>query len=391
MFIAFLFCIFFTTGCANNSHASIEKKIETRKSKAELINISEEAIKSIGLMNESVSIKNVDFQVKYNGIVKAIPRKTFYVASPVKGRVLNIFVDQGETILNNQKLAEISSQDIAELELGIVEKQIDLERETEEARLELSLAENSYLREKKLFEDGITAKKDFLETETKYKRAENDFNIISRKKESVADLSKKRLSILGANSIDSKAGFIEIRAPQSGIVLKRLVNPGEIVSESSVLLQASDLSEVFLESNIYEKDLSEIKIGEKIAFYAEAFPGIVFNGDINYIAQTADPDTRTIPIRARIQNPEHNLKPEMFGKMLISLSNKKVLAISKKAVQKVDNKSVVYIKLEPGYREVEIKTGREAYGIVEVLSGLKSEQKVVTEGSFWLRSKLHNI
>lgn len=385
-----LLLVFLSAGCINQNK---KPQIVNRGDESKIVNLSSDAIKNIGIAIEPAEIKKVSFHLKYNGIVKAIPSKSFFVASPVKGRVIDIFVDQNQTIKQGQKLSIISSQDVAEVQLDLAEKQIGLKGQIEQAKLELSLAENNYMIEKELFENRITPKRDFLEAENRYKRAQNNLKVLEEEQGSLNILAKKRLAILGAESDEasSKSGYIDIIAQQNGIILKRYVNPGEVVDENTTLLQASDISEVFLESNVYEKDIAEVQLGERITFYSEAFPDNAFEGEISYIAQAADPNTRTIPVRAKIKNPANQLKPEMFGKIFIGLENKEVLAINRKAVQKVDDKSVVYIKVPIGFKEIEVVTGRESDGLVEIISGLKPRQRVVTEGSFWLKSKLHSV
>ena len=387
--ILILICLnFILSGCALNKNTSL-----TKEDTSKIVNISKDAIKSIGMIVEKAEVKKVSFQLKYNGIVKIIPSKSFYVASPVRGKIVDVFIDQNQPVSKGEEIATISSQDIAELELDIVEKQIGLMGDVDQARLELSLAENNYNIEKELYENRITPKKDFLEAENRYKRALNYQEVLEKKQESFGMLSEKRLAILGAdiNDAGSKSGRTVVVAQQEGVILKRLVNPGEIVNENAVLFQASDLSEVFLESNIYEKDIAEVGPGEKVKFYAEAFPKTSFEGEISYISQTADPDTRTITVRAKIENPGNLLKPEMFGKMFIGLAPREMLVINKKAVQTVDDKSVVYIKVPNGFKEIEVVTGKESGKLVEVIKGLEPNEEVVTEGSFWLKSKLHSV
>ena len=386
----YILVILLFTGCAK--HQSNPKDIAIRgDSTGEILNISKETAESIGLKTELTQIKKVNFKLKYNGIVKEVPNKSFFVASPVNGRVQKVFVEPNQEVTMNQKLAEISSQDVAEVQFDVTKEEIDLEGEVEKAKLELSLAKNNYDRELKLFEDGITSKKEFLEAENEYKIAKNDLTILEKKKKSVTELAEKRLAILGSHIDDStsKSGLAEIRAPLSGFILKRLINPGEVVEKDKVLFEASDLSEVILESKIYEKDLPEVNLGEDVTFTTEAYPGEVFHGQVNYISQVVDPDTRTIAVKARIQNLNYKLKPEMFGKMFISLSSKEALVINKEAIQKVDNEDVVYVKTDKGFKEVKAKIGKYTDGLVEIISGLKSGQEIVTQGSFWLKSELH--
>ena len=389
-----IFCtlaMFLLVGCSRSDSSS--KSLVVRKDGTnQFLQVSKETAKSIDLKTQVTQIKKVSFNLRYNGTVKEVPNKSFFVASPVNGSVLKVLVEPNQVVKMNQELAEISSQDIAEIQFDITKEQIDLEGDIEKARLDLDLAKNSYDREQKLFQEGITAKKEFLEVENRYKTAQNNLEILEKKKKSISELAEKRLAILGSHIgyvTSNKSGQMEIRSPLSGIILKRIINPGEVVEKDKILFEASDLSEVFLESKIYEKDLPDISLGKKVTFTTEACPDEIFHGEINYIAQTVDPDTRTVVVRARIQNPTFKLKPEMYGKMFISLSDEKALVISKEAVQRVDNDDVVYLKTINGFKEIKIKLGKNTDGLVEVVSGLKLKQEIVTQGSFWLKSELH--
>ncbi len=381
--------LFFTSGCC------FEKKLvhhtPIQKSRG-VIQISKETAKSIGLKTELVEKKKIGFQLRFNGIVKSIPYKTFYIASPVKGRILKVYVEPNQQITKSQLLCEIASQDVAELQLNINEKLIELEGNIEEAKLELSLKENTYNREKDLFEHGITAKKEFLEAENEYKIAQTNLSILEKSKEALEKLAEKRLSIIGSDLKENinNGGYVQVKASENGLVLKRLINPGEVVDENKVLFEASDLSEIYLESNVYEKDIPEILIGEKVVFTAEAYPDKVFNGVISYISQTVDPQTRTITVRAKILNPGNKLKPEMYGNILIKMKEREVLVVNKTAIQELDNDYVVYVKTYGGYKEVTVKLGKESNGIVEIVSGLNPGDKVITHGSFWIKSEYHS-
>ncbi|MBI3591093.1 MAG: efflux RND transporter periplasmic adaptor subunit [Candidatus Melainabacteria bacterium] len=388
IFFGILFSLFLT-GCAKPNNNLIDFRKD--KSACKVLSIPAETAQSIGLKTEIAQIEKVSFQLKFNGIVKQVPNKSFFIASPVNGRVVKVLVEPNQLVSGGEKVAEISSQDVAEIQFDVTKEEIDLEGEVEKAKLELELSKTNFERESKLYEDGITAKKDYLEAESKYKVAQNNLIILEKKKQSITELSEKRLSILGShNNPNSLGGFAEVSSPGRAIILKRLINPGEVVDKDKILFEASDLSEVFVESQIYEKDLPKVILGEKVTFTTEASPKDIFHGVINYISQVVDPQTRTVAVRAKIQNTNYKLKPEMFGKMFISLSDKEALVITKQAVQKVDNKDVVFVKAQDGFKEVKVKLGKETDGLVEVLSGLRPSQEIVTQGSFWLKSELHS-
>ncbi len=382
--------LFILTGCAKNNQG--QNNLLTSRSGINILQVSDETAKSIGLKTELTKIKKVNFQVVYNGIVKAVPNKTFVVVSPVSGRVLKVSVEPNQIVTKGEKLAEISSQDVAQVQFDVKKELIDLEGEIEDAKLNLTLAESSYNRESQLFKDGITAKKDFLEAENKYKIAQHNLSILEKKRGAINDLAEKRLSILGSHIAEgsSDTGFVEIKSPVAGIILKRGINPGEVVDAEKVLFEASDLSEIYLESQIYQKDLSGVSLKKKVTFTTEATPGEVYSGEVNYISQTINPETRTVAVRAKIQNPNYKLKPEMFGKMSISLADKEALVINKEAVQKVDNNNIAYVKTDTGFKETKVKLGNHTDGLIEILDGLKPGQEVATEGSFWLKSELHS-
>ncbi len=380
--------LFFLSGCCLGKKAINHAPIKARG----IINVSKETAESIGLQTEVAQRKKVNFQLGFNGIVKAIPNKTFFIASPVKGRLVNVYVEPNDQITKSKLLCEIASQDVAELQLNINEKLIDLEGKIEEARLELSLAESTFNREQELFNNGITAKKEFLEAENNYKISKANLAILERSKQSLEKLAEKRLSIVGSHLDENikDSGVVEIVAPNNGIILTRLINPGEVVDENKVLFEVSDLSEVFLESHVYEKDLSEVSLGEEVTFTTEASPSDVFHGTLSYISERVASETRTVTVRAKIRNPRHKLKPEMFGTMFIHSPKKETVVVNKSAIQRVDNQDVIYVKTPYGFKEVKVKIGKETDSVIEILNGLKPNEAVVTSGSFWLKSELHN-
>ena len=380
--------LFFLSGCCLKKEAINHAPIKARG----IISVSKETAESIGLQTEVAQRKKVNFQLGFNGIVKTIPNKTFFIASPVKGRLLNVYVEPNNQITKNKLLCEIASQDIAELQLNINEKLIELEGKIEEARLELSLAENTFNREQELFNNGITAKKEFLEAENNYKISKTNLAILERSKQSLEKLAEKRLSIVGSHLDESikNSGVVEIVAPNNGIILTRLVNPGEVVDENKVLFEVSDLTEVFLESQVYEKDLPGISLGEEVTFTTEASPSDIFHGTLSYISERVASETRTVTVRAKIRNSRHKLKPEMFGTMFIHSPKKEAVVVNKSAIQRVDNQDVVYVETPYGFKEVKVKIGKETDSAIEILNGLKPNEAVVTSGSFWLKSELHN-
>lgn len=134
--------------------------------------------------------------------------------------------------------------------------------------------------------------------------------------------------------------------------------------------------------------MSNIHPGQQIELHANSFPTKKFIGTLNFVAESVNPDTRTLMVRAEVPNPDRLLKPKMFGRMKILVMQDKVLSLPKEAVQDAGSDKVVYISLgEERFEERKIEIGRESDGFVEVISGVRDGEKIVTAGSFDLRAK----
>ncbi len=356
----------------------------------QIIKLNAEAVKSIGIQTETAEKKIVTFQLPYTGVVKTIPSKSFILMSPVHGAISRVYAEQNDWVTKGQVLLEITSQDVAELQYNLQEKDINLDTDVNQAQVEYDLALANYNREKELYDKGIVALKEIQEVEARLKRALSTLDSLKKQKQALLKAGTAKVNIFGA-SINDSSGLSKVRAPNDAIVIRRPINPGEVVAQNTLLFELADLSEVFLEANIYQKDLNEVQLHEKVLFTSEVYPDDYLQGVINYISPTIDPVTRTVTVRATIPNQTFKLKPEMFGKIFINMSEKEAFVVSKAALQEVDENNVVYLETEEGYKEVPVTIGRSNKDQVEILEGLQPGDKVVSTGSYWLKSKLHSL
>ncbi len=182
--------------------------------------------------------------------------------------------------------------------------------------------------------------------------------------------------------------LVPVVSPETGIVIERLVNVGELVDPSKALFTVADFHIVWLKADVYEKDISKVSEGQPIELTLESFPGEIFQGKLNYVSDSINSDTRTLSVRAEVDNPGLKLKPKMFAKMTIQVGAQKVLTIPKEAVQDTDTDKVVYVPVgNNSFREQKVQIGGESGPYYEVLSGLHPGETVVTTGSFDLRSE----
>jgi cobalt-zinc-cadmium efflux system membrane fusion protein len=182
----------------------------------------------------------------------------------------------------------------------------------------------------------------------------------------------------------------EIISQYSGMVIAENISIGNRVDELTSIFTIADLGNIYANFDVYEKDIGKIKIGQKIKVKSTAYPDKIFAGRIIFISPTVDDRTKTIKIRAEIDNNEYLLRFNMFVTGDIVIRNPgKYLSIPTKAIQTFGEKEIVFVQTSDNEfmaREVEI--GFSSGELSQVVNGLKEGEKVVTEGSFLLKSEL---
>ncbi len=171
-----------------------------------------------------------------------------------------------------------------------------------------------------------------------------------------------------------------IRAPFAGYVSLRTVSPGAIVSAGTPIATVSDLSRIKLDFTIPETRLSMIREGQPIKAVAAAWPDRPFNGTIATIDPVIDPATRAVRVRAILPNPDRALKPGMLLTVRVETRQRRSLAVPELAIVGDGDERYVFLLQDRKVKRTKVKTGIRQKGLVEILDGLQSGQKVVTEG-----------
>ena len=155
------------------------------------------------------------------------------------------------------------------------------------------------------------AKKDLLNAQTMSTQA----NAAIEQAEAALQQSQRGLEILGLKP-GAFGQHVEVKAPVSGKVLEMTIVPGEYRNDtSSPVLTIADLSTVWVTSDVPESSIRMVRKGERVDIELAAYPGEVFHGRVAQIADTVDPETRTIKVRAEVQNLDGRLRPEMFARI----------------------------------------------------------------------------
>ncbi|OGF12271.1 MAG: hypothetical protein A2W00_05695 [Candidatus Eisenbacteria bacterium RBG_16_71_46] len=207
---------------------------------------------------------------------------------------------------------------------------------------------------------------------------------------------RERLVLLGVPAEEiarlererSASARLVLRAPFSGTVLERGVVEGQYVGPDTPLLTLADLSRVWLLADVYEMDLTRVRVGDPVVFTAEALPGSQFEGRVEFVYPTVSTDTRTIKARIVLANPRGQLKPGMFGRAAMRGGRAPVLAVPSEAVVYTGEHHYVFIAHPDGHFEPRmVWVGLQTGDWVEIRRGLAEGETVVSSASFLIDSE----
>ncbi len=177
-------------------------------------------------------------------------------------------------------------------------------------------------------------------------------------------------------------------APASGVITKRDALPGMRVNAGEMPIEMVDLSRVWVLADVYESELRHVKVGMTATLSLKAYPNETFKGRVAFIAPELNPATRTVSVRLEFPNPTGELKPEMFGEVVLKGSARKGLRVPTDAVIDSGTKNVVFVALGDGkFQPREVELGDSDGDHVEVVKGLSEGDQVVTRANFLIDSE----
>ena len=200
----------------------------------------------------------------------------------------------------------------------------------------------------------------------------------------------KKDDVLCRIKVDDQSDLIDVKSPYDGVIIGDFDTVGQKVEKISSLCAIADLSKVWANFDIYEKDIAKVKIGQNIMLSSSAYSDQSFEGKIVFISPRVDETTRTIKIRALIENPEYLLKLGMFvNGEIISQGSQEYLTVPASAVQTLGDKQIVFVKTGDGeFHKKEISIVLQTTDQVAVSEGVNAGDIVVTDGAFLLKSDL---
>ncbi len=331
------------------------------------IELTKEQVDASAIGIEKAAPARIRTSQQLPGEIRFNEDRTAHVVPRLAGVVESVPANLGQLVKRGQILAVIASTALSEQRSELLS-----------AQKRLALARSTHEREKKLWEERISAEQDYLQAQQALKEAEI----------AVANNQQKLVALGAGATVSGKLSRYEIKAPFDGMIVEKHIALGEAVKEDASIFTISDLSSVWAEIVVPAKDLNLVRVGEKVVVRATAFESEAA-GSISYVGALLGQDTRTAKARVSLANPKMAWRPGMFVTVKVVSGETEVpVSVVAEAVQTIDDENVVFVRLADGFVRQAVSLGRSDGKRVEVLGGLTAETPYAASGSFILKSEL---
>jgi len=340
----------------------------------ETVRLSKEELEEFGIQTSLAGPGELNISVTLPGEVSVNADKVAHVVPRVSGVVREVRKNLGDHVKLGEVMAVLESRELAGAK---AEYLAAIER--------LSLAKANYSREERLWRKKVSSEQDYLNAKQELAEIRIALRSAEQKLHALG-FTEKYLKQLPEHT-DATFTFYEITAPFNGTVIKKHVALGEAVQNDAGLFVVADLSTVWVDLSVYEKDLPFVKEGAKVAITAgHSIPNAT--GVISYVGPIVGEQTRTAIARAVVSNDKGALRPGLFITGKVTVKNISVPVIAPKtALQTYEGKTVVFIETAEGFEPSPVTVGQSDETNVEIVSGLSSGNKYATKGAFTLKAQ----
>lgn len=390
------------SGCNKNEEKNTENTStevtanETKKEEpkvTDIITLTKESVELYKIKSNQVKEKEYRKNISTTGVIKPTEDSLFKVYSVASGKIVSDNITVGDTVYKNQILGNVQNTEIVKIYANFIHEFHGNEVLIRQAKLKLDLARKNFEREQKLLLEGISSRKEYLQTKTDMDLAEAEVQGLEEhnvhlKNETQALLSQYNVS-LESNRFEKINSNSPIKANESGVVIKKSINVGSMVTTETVLYEIADLKKVLLEASVYASDQSLVKTGQKVEFESESLPNKKFLGEISFLDPNINSETKTFTARIIINNPKLELKSGMFGKVtIIGKSMYKKPFITENSLQNNGDEKFVFLDLGNGkYKKKLVSIDQKYDGGYLISNGVNTGDKIVTQGAFTLKAE----
>jgi len=326
------------------------------------------------LKSDKAAIADFPDRLYVTGKAAVTEDRTTVVPSRVIGRIESIYFASGEYVPQGKLLATIYSPDF----ISAKEEYLQSLRKSKEGQAQDEFSKLTVMSRKKLQIMGLS---------------QEDINEIGKSSEKIQPTSET------SSTLDSDA-FLKLRAPRSGYIIAKGAALGNTVNVGDTLFTIGDLRKVWFLGDVYPEDLPKIKKDQEVVIQVAGSKEPIL-GKVSFISPMVDPTTRSIKIRAIMDNPNGVLKADMYVQGSVTLQKRRALVVPITAIVRTPDQDIVFKKIiaknadnsvlvSVDYKRVPVKIGAEQDGLASIDEGIKEGDEIITDGAWLLDSNLNS-
>lgn len=376
------------TGCSSDAKSntntedaheqSSEQHSEESGQHAREVKLSQKQQESLGISVEKLSGGSATSTISRPASVGYDLDQIAKVGPRIKAKVVVVQKDLGDRVQEGDPIALMSSVELGKAKAEYIRLKAKLK--AERARFE---------REQSLYEQDISSQAEQLEAEATFQQAKAELNSAAEALR-LYGLSQNEVDNIETGS-DQPLSYFNLSSPIAGVIQERELSPGQTISSSETPIHVANLSKVWVMIDAYEQDVEYLNDGQNVNITVRSIPNQTFKGTVDWVSYSLQEDSRTMPVRAEINNPNKKLRAGMFGTARIETGQThKTAMIPTDAVQSMEGEQVVFVpgKESGSFKAVSVVLGDENGGYVEIAAGLQPSVKAVTSGAFDIKSTL---
>lgn len=380
LFLASCCALALLTGCSGGGAAATSPPLaEAPGTNQGLVVFAEDSPKLAQVQVAAVGIAEIPIEeVNALGRIEVNPNLVSHLLLPVPGRIVTLPVRLGDAVSQGQVLLTLESPEADSSASAYQQAEAGLMQ----ARAGLVKAQSDFDRAADLFQHDAIAKKEVIGAENSLAQAKG----ILEQALAAREQAVRRLEILGLKP-GAFGQKIAVRAPMNGKILDINAAAGEYRNDTSTsLMTIADLSSVWVSSDVPESAIRLVKPGERLDVTLTAYPDKIFRARVTRIADRVDPQTRTVRVRAELDNRNGHLLPEMFASVHHVESTRSLPVVPTRSVVRDGGQTLVWVEESRGrFRQRPIQTGKRLGDLLAVLRGVQPGERIVTEGALLLR------
>jgi cobalt-zinc-cadmium efflux system membrane fusion protein len=331
------------------------ESIENTNSKSNIISVTKAQFESENMVLDSLKTVSFDNTIQVTGMIDVPPKNKSSVTTFVGGYISHTPLLVGDEVKKGQLLVSLKNPEYVEIQQNYLE-----------IKEQLNYLKAEFNRQKTLYDEEITSEKNYIKAQSTYKSSLATYNGL-RKKLQMMNISP------GAVEQEQITSTINLYAPISGHITKVNISNGTYVSPSDIILEIIDVDHIHLELSVFEKDIMQIKKGQKIDFKIPEASHKTYEAEVHLVGTTIDETTRRIKVHGHVDKDVANFIVGMFVEANIITSHTESLGLPNEAIVNIDGDDYVLVldnkqNEEYNFKKVRVSLGKQDENSVEILN-----------------------